>query len=111
MHDEGCVHVKPVNLGFVTEKMVTDSVLKEIFETKAKQSKPANVRDCSNFGAGLRDDGTSCWQDIPKKSSMAVKKPCSDWHHKHGKHLRDDGTSCWKDTIPIKSAPTHKKSR
>ena len=104
---KGAFMLNPVNLGFVTGKMVTDLVLKEIFETKAKQSKPANVRDCSNFGAGLRDDGTSCWQDtIPKKSSMAEKKPCSDWHHKHGKHLRDDGTSCWKDTIPIKSAPT-----
>ena len=92
-------------------KMITDVTLKEIFETKAKRSKPANVRSCSNFGAGLRDDGTSCWQDtMPKRSSMAIKKPCSDWYHKHGKHLRDDGTSCWKDTIPIKSAPTEKKS-
>ena len=92
-------------------KMITDVTLKEIFETKAKRTKPANVRSCSNFGAGLRDDGTSCWQDtMPKRSSMAIKKPCSDWYHKHGKHLRDDGTSCWKDTIPIKSAPTKKKS-
>ena len=108
---KGAFMLNPVNLGFVTGKMVADLVLKEIFETKAKRSRPANVRDCSNFGAGLRDDGTSCWQDtIPKKSSMAEKKPCSDWHHKHGKHLRDDGTSCWKDTIPIKSAPTKKKS-
>ena len=111
----GAVMLNPFSLGtglaITTGKMVTDLVLKEIFETKAKRSKPANVRDCSNFGAGLRDDGTSCWQDtIPKKSSMAEKKPCSDWHHKHGKHLRDDGTSCWKDTIPIKSAPTKKKS-
>jgi len=95
----------------VTGKLITDVTLKEIFETKAKRTKPANVRDCSNFGAGLRDDGTSCWQDtIPKRSSMAKKKPCSDWHDKHGKHLRDDGTSCWKDTIPITSAPTKKKS-
>ena len=92
-------------------KMITDATLKEIFETKAKRSRPANVRGCDNFGAGLRDDGTSCWQDtMPKRSSMAKKKPCSDWHYKHGKHLRDDGTSCWKDTIPIKSAPTKKKS-
>jgi len=92
-------------------KMITDVALKEIFETKAKRSRPANVRGCDNFGAGLRDDGTSCWQDtMPKRSSMAKKKPCSDWHSKHGKHLRDDGTSCWKDTIPIKSAPTKKKS-
>jgi hypothetical protein len=92
-------------------KMITDAALKEIFETKAKRSRPANVRGCDNFGAGLRDDGTSCWQDtIPKRSSMAKKKPCSDWHYKHGKHLRDDGTSCWRDTIPIKSAPTKKKS-
>jgi hypothetical protein len=92
-------------------KMITDVALKEIFETKAKRSRPANVRGCDNFGAGLRDDGTSCWQDtMPKRSSMAKKKPCSDWYHKHGKHLRDDGTSCWKDTIPIKSAPTKKKS-
>ena len=111
----GAAMLNPFALGtglaITTGKMVTDLVLKEIFETKAKRSKPANVRDCSNFGAGLRDDGTSCWQDtIPKRSSMAEKKPCSDWHHKHGKHLRDDGTSCWKDTIPIKSAPTKKKS-
>ena len=98
-------------IGLMTSKLIADVVLKEIFETKAKNSRPANVRDCSNFGAGLRDDGTSCWQDtIPKRSSMAKKKPCSDWHDKHGKHLRDDGTSCWKDTIPIGSAPTSKKS-
>ena len=101
----------PMVLMTVTGKLIMDVTLKEIFETKAKRTKPANVRDCSNFGAGLRDDGTSCWQDtIPLRSSMAKKKPCSDWHHKHGKHLRDDGTSCWKDTIPIKSAPTKKKS-
>ena len=101
----------PTALMAVTTKLVLDVTLKEIFETKAKRSRPANVRACDNFGAGLRDDGTSCWQDtIPLRSSMAEKKPCSDWHHKHGKHLRDDGTSCWKDTIPIKSAPTKKKS-
>ena len=108
---KGAILINPLNIGLLSGKMVADLVLKEIFETKAKRSRPANVRDCSNFGAGLRDDGTSCWQDtIPKRSSMAEKKPCSDWHHKHGKHLRDDGTSCWKDTIPIKSAPTKKKS-
>jgi hypothetical protein len=105
------ITLNPYNIGLVTAKLVLDATLKEIFETKAKRTKPANVRSCSNFGAGLRDDGTSCWQDtIPKRSSMAKKKPCSDWHYKHGKHLRDDGTSCWKDTIPIKSAPTKKKS-
>ena len=105
------ITLNPYNIGLVTAKLVLDATLKEIFETKPKRTKAANVRSCSNFGAGLRDDGTSCWQDtMPKRSSMAKKKPCSDWHHKHGKHLRDDGTSCWKDTIPIKSAPTKKKS-
>ena len=95
---------------WMTRKLVVDALLKEIFETKAKRTRPANVRDCGNFGAGLRDDGTSCWQDtIPLRSSMAKKKPCSDWHHKHGRFLRDDGTSCWKDTIPIKSGVTKKK--
>ena len=103
--------LNPYSLSIVTTKLVTDAILKEVFETKAKRTKPANIRSCDNFGAGLRDDGTSCWQDtIPKRSSMARKKSCSEWHYRYGKHLRDDGTSCWRDTIPIKSAPTKKKS-
>ena len=84
-------------------------IIGEILDTKAKKSRPAKKRSCSDYNTRYRDDGTSCWLDtITKKSSITKKKPCSDWEKKHGK-LRDDGTSCWADTLPIKSSVTDKK--
>ena len=54
-------------------------------------------KKCSEFGSGLRDDGTSCWKDtIPKGSRPAHVAPCPDG-------MRDDGLgSCWKDSITKK---------
>ena len=84
-------------------------IIGEILDTKAKKSRPAKKRSCSDYNTRFRDDGTSCWLDtITKKSAITSKKPCSDWEKKHGK-LRDDGTSCWADTLPIKSSVTSKK--
>jgi hypothetical protein len=84
-------------------------IIGEILDTKAKKSRPAKKRKCSDYNTRFRDDGTSCWLDtITKKSAITSKKPCSDWEKKHGK-LRDDGTSCWSDTLAIKSSITKKK--
>ena len=96
----------PMLMGAVA---VGTEIIGEILDTKAKKSRPAKKRSCSDYNTRYRDDGTSCWLDtITKKSSITKKKPCSDWEKKHGK-LRDDGTSCWADTLAIKSSVTIKK--
>ena len=86
----------PTGLGTSSVKRA----IKEIGETKAKKTKPAQKVPCP---PGMRDDGTSCWLDTkPKKSRPANKKPCPPGQ-------RDDGTSCWKDTKAKKSRPANKK--